>query len=89
MKMTVNTRMTTEEVIDERGCRINGFFDFRDFYQDILHMLRAGSPLSGAAELHRIEEQANEGESLAAKVEALRVFLEDTLGVDRFYSAYR
>ena len=37
----------------------------------------------------RLEQSLREGESLAAKVEALRVFLEETLGEDRFYSAYR
>lgn len=49
------------------------------------------SPLSGAAtpDAARIARAAEEGESLAAKVEALRVFLEETLGEDRFYKAYR
>jgi len=48
------------------------------------------SPAGGEGdEMARIERHAEEGEGLAAKVEALRIFLEETLGVERFYTAYR
>ena len=73
------------ESVPGMGLDLNDGFD-----DDDTEFPESRSPALGEGdEMERIERHADEGEGLAAKVEALRIFLEETLGVERFYSAYR